>query len=54
VLVTHGYTSVVVRWLLEQGIEAEIVPTRYEGERENAGEDVELDEPTEGEGSAAT
>jgi len=30
--VTHGYTAVLVRWLHEQGKEAWIVPTRYEGE----------------------
>jgi putative mRNA 3-end processing factor len=30
--VTHGYTAVMVRWLHEQGKEAWIVPTRYEGE----------------------
>jgi putative mRNA 3-end processing factor len=39
VLVTHGYTSVVVRWLSEQGIESEVVPTRYEGERDDKAED---------------
>jgi putative mRNA 3-end processing factor len=33
VLVTHGYTSVMVRWLAEQGVQAESVQTRFEGER---------------------
>ncbi|MDG3007228.1 ligase-associated DNA damage response exonuclease [Paludisphaera mucosa] len=32
VLVTHGYTSVVVRHLREQGLDAEVLATRYEGE----------------------
>jgi putative mRNA 3-end processing factor len=52
VLVTHGYTSVVVRWLQEKGLEAEVVPTRYEGERDSAVEEAgELENP-EGEGNA--
>ena len=34
VLVTHGYTAVVVRHLREQGLEAEVLATRYEGEGE--------------------
>ena len=37
VLVTHGYTAVVVRWLTEQGLEAEVLPTHYEGERDSGG-----------------
>ena len=32
VLVTHGYTAVVVRYLREQGMDAEVLATRYEGE----------------------
>ncbi len=32
VLVTHGYTSVFRRWLAEQGYDARIVETEYEGE----------------------
>lgn len=36
VLVTHGYTAVVVKWLREKGVDAEVVPTRYEGERDDA------------------
>ncbi|OJW16761.1 MAG: DNA ligase-associated DEXH box helicase [Planctomycetales bacterium 71-10] len=32
VLVTHGYTAVVVRYLRERGIAAEALATRYEGE----------------------
>lgn len=30
--VTHGYTSALVRYLTEQGMDAFILPTRYEGE----------------------
>jgi hypothetical protein len=43
VLVTHGYREPVVRWLLERGIEAHAVASRWEGEPEG--------EP-EGEGEA--
>jgi putative mRNA 3-end processing factor len=32
VLVTHGHVGVVVRWLREQGIDAEGMATRFEGE----------------------
>ena len=32
VWVTHGYTAVLVRWLREQGLQAETVETRFEGE----------------------
>jgi putative mRNA 3-end processing factor len=37
--VTHGYTAVVVRWLIEQGYDARAVETRFSGEIEDA--DVE-------------
>jgi len=37
VLVTHGYTSVVVKWLEEKGLQAEVLATRYEGERDDGG-----------------
>jgi putative mRNA 3-end processing factor len=36
VAVTHGYTGVLVRWLQEQGLDAWVMPTRYEGEVEEA------------------
>jgi putative mRNA 3-end processing factor len=38
VLVTHGYTAVFRRWLAEQGHDARIVETDYEGESLEAGE----------------
>lgn len=40
VWVTHGYTAVVTRWLVEQGIDAQIVPTRYEGERDDSADNA--------------
>ncbi len=33
--VTHGYTEVLVRYLREQGMDADVVPTRYEGESDS-------------------
>ncbi len=38
VWVTHGYREPVVRWLREQGLEAEAVATRFEGEIDDAEE----------------
>jgi putative mRNA 3-end processing factor len=35
VWVTHGYSADVARWLNEQGIAAQAVETRYEGERDD-------------------
>lgn len=40
VWVTHGYSAVVARWLREQGLEAEVVQTRFEGECDEAAEEV--------------
>jgi putative mRNA 3-end processing factor len=40
ILVTHGYTGPVVRWLREHGLDADAVETRYEGERDDAAGDV--------------
>ena len=34
VWVTHGYTSVMVRWLTEHGLSARAIATRFEGELE--------------------
>lgn len=36
VLVTHGYSAIVVRWLREHGRDAEAIATRFEGERDDA------------------
>jgi putative mRNA 3-end processing factor len=40
VWVTHGYSAVLARWLSEQGINAETVATRFEGERDDLAEDL--------------
>jgi putative mRNA 3-end processing factor len=36
VYVTHGYVGVVVRWLLEKGLNALAILTRFEGEQDEA------------------
>ncbi|MCU0625674.1 MAG: ligase-associated DNA damage response exonuclease [Gemmatimonadaceae bacterium] len=36
VWVTHGFTGAVVRWLGERGVDARAIPTRWEGERDDA------------------
>jgi putative mRNA 3-end processing factor len=38
ILLTHGYTSVVARWLCEHGKNASALVTRYEGERDEIAE----------------
>ena len=40
VLVTHGFTGPVVRWLTEQGLSAEAIATRFEGERDDVAVDA--------------
>jgi putative mRNA 3-end processing factor len=40
--VTHGFTTPVVRWLGERGLDAKAVQTRFEGERD----DEVSEEPT--------
>ncbi|MDB6028165.1 MAG: exonuclease of the beta-lactamase fold involved in processing-like protein [Verrucomicrobiales bacterium] len=37
---THGYTAPVVRWLRENGWDADAIKTEYEGESETEGEDL--------------
>ena len=44
VLVTHGYRDPVVRALLERGLAAESIASRWEGEGENETEDVVPDD----------
>ncbi len=41
ILVTHGSVATMVRWLREQGLEADALKTRYEGE---SGEEAEAEE----------
>lgn len=38
VFVTHGYTSIFARWLRDQGYDAQVLETEYEGETLDAGE----------------
>ena len=45
VYVTHGYTQVFRRWLAEQGYDAGIVATEYEGEGIEAPAEVMIEEP---------
>ena len=45
IFVTHGYTSIFRRWLEEQGYDAGIVSTEYEGESLDSGGDAEVVEP---------
>ncbi len=45
IFVTHGYTEIFSRWLVEQGYDAQIVPTEFTGET--------LDDPSDNSGEAA-
>ncbi len=40
--VTHGYTNILVRYLTELGLDAFVMPTRFEGE--NAGDQSDNEE----------
>ena len=40
IMVTHGYTTEMVRWLQEKGYDAEVIPTSYDGEAAIEGEDA--------------
>jgi putative mRNA 3-end processing factor len=51
VLLTHGYTAVVARHLRERGVDAATLATRYEGERDDAPEDVAPDVASGGGGA---
>lgn len=39
VIATHGYRDVVARWCREQGLEADVLATYWEGERDEAPDD---------------
>ena len=41
IFVTHGYTTIFRRWLAEQGYDAQIVQTAYEGESLDAADPAE-------------
>lgn len=45
VWVTHGYRAPVVDWLKEQGLDAQAVETRFEGEQDETGADPAEGEP---------
>lgn len=40
IYVTHGYTSVFARWLSEQGYDAHVLETEYEGESLDSPDDA--------------
>lgn len=44
IFVTHGYTSIFRRWLADQGFDAQIVETAYEGESPEAADDRASDD----------
>lgn len=52
VWVTHGFTGPVVRWLTEQGLEAQPLATRWEGERDDVAVDAEVADALSGDGEA--
>jgi putative mRNA 3-end processing factor len=39
VWVTHGFTGPVVRWLRDRGLDASVLATRWEGERDDTAVD---------------
>ncbi len=41
VLVTHGYIAPMVRWLAENGLQAEALPTRFSGELDETKEETQ-------------
>ncbi len=43
ILVTHGYSDVLVRYLREQGMEAHVMETRFQGESEEPVEALQAD-----------
>ena len=45
IVVTHGYSTVVERWLREQGVQASVIPTAFEGELEEAERRDDADVP---------
>lgn len=45
VLLTHGYTAVVARYLRDHGVEAGLLATRYEGERDDSPAETVAEDP---------
>jgi putative mRNA 3-end processing factor len=52
IIVTHGYTAEIVRWLSEKGMQAESLATHFEGELAEMQPDS-AQEPQESDESAA-
>ena len=48
VLVTHGSTAVVVKWLRERGLDADVLQTEYQGELEDDAKNETLEEGEQG------
>jgi putative mRNA 3-end processing factor len=48
VLLTHGYTAVLARWLRENGIAADTLATHFQGEQDDAARDEPAEEGVEG------
>jgi putative mRNA 3-end processing factor len=46
VFVTHGYQDIFSRWLREQGLDAAVVSTEYEGEASDLEDQVTTEEAT--------
>lgn len=42
IFVTHGYTEVFRKWLLNQGYDTHVVKTKFEGEQTESTEDLEI------------
>ncbi len=47
VWLTHGYTSVVTRWLRDRGRDARVIATRFEGERDDSPAEAVADGPAD-------
>ncbi|HXM45597.1 MAG TPA: hypothetical protein VN924_30450, partial [Bryobacteraceae bacterium] len=45
VWVTHGYRAPVVEWLKQQGLDAQAIETRFEGEQDETGAEPAESEP---------
>ncbi len=53
ILVTHGYSDVLVRYLREQGTQAHVMETRFQGESEEPVEALQADSEESMQGGAA-
>lgn len=53
VLLTHGQTAPMTRWLTEQGFQASALTTRFEGEQDESGDAQDHDDAPPGETESA-